>query len=437
MNSGNEFYFAAGVLAVVALLFVLYPWLAGKPRVAMLGALPRWVPVAGAVAIAAVLALYIKLGTPQLTDRDATPEGVTSAAVGGATSGMAAGAAPGAAGSMDAAVAGLERRLASGGGGDGDWELLAKSYEFLGRTADAAAARQKRLPAGAGGIPGAGAAPGVAPAAALPPTVPLSAAALKEAAAAEEARGKREFTKAAAIYAGLATRNEMNADTWANYADVAGALNNNSLAGQPATYIANALRLDPQHAKALWLQASLEHETRQYQAAVGTWQRLIAVLGPGSADGKLIAANLAEDQRLAGASAGVSAGVGAGASAAAPAAAVGASVRVEIDVADALKGRIPPGLTLFIVAKSVSSPGPPVAIVRTTTGTWPVQFQLDDSQAMLPSRRLSTAGTVTIEARTSRTGQAMPAAGDFQGVTGPIDPAARKTVRVVIQRVIG
>jgi cytochrome c-type biogenesis protein CcmH len=113
------------------------------------------------------------------------------------------------------------------------------------------------------------------------------------------------------------------------------------------------------------------------------------------------------------------------------------SVRGEIDVADALKGRIPPGLTLFIVAKSVSSPGPPVAILRTTTGTWPLQFQLDDSQAMLPSRRLSTAGAVTIEARTSRTGQAMPAAGDFQGVIGPIDPAAGKPVRVVIQRVIG
>ena len=434
MNTGNGFYFTAGAFAVVALLFVLYPWLAGKPRVAMLSALPRWVPVAGAVVIAALLALYIKLGSPQLTDRDATPEGAPSAAARGGPMGMPGGAAPGAAGSMDAAVSGLERRLASGGGGDGDWELLAKSYEFLGRTADAAAARQKRLPAGAGGMPGAGAPPGGTAAAAAPAAVPLSPAALKQAAAAEEARGKRDFSKAAAIYAGLATRNEMNADTWANYADVAGALNNNSLAGQPATYIANALRLDPRHAKALWLQASLEHETHQYQAAVGTWQRLIAVLGADSSDGKLIAANLAEDQRLAGTGAGPGAGVGAGSPAAAPA---GASVRGEIDVADALKGRIPPGLTLFIVAKSVNSPGPPVAIVRTTTGTWPLQFQLDDSQAMLPSRKLSTAGAVTIEARTSRTGQAMPAAGDFQGVTGPIDPAAGKTVRVVIQRVIG
>jgi hypothetical protein len=52
-------------------------------------------------------------------------------------------------------------------------------------------------------------------------------------------------------------------------------------------------------------------------------------------------------------------------------------------------------------------------------------------------RRLSTAGLVTIEARTSRTGQAMPAPGDFQGVSDKLDPAAGKPVRIVIQKVIG
>ena len=424
MNTGNGFFFAAGALAVVAVLFVLYPWLAGKPRTTLFASLPRWVPLAGAAAIIAVLALYIRLGSPQLNDRDATTQGATSPPTSRPTAGMGGNSPSGAAGSMDSAIAGLERRLSQGGGSDGDWELLAKSYEFLGRPADAAAARQKRLPQGAGSMP-AGAAPSTVPA-----PVPLSADALKQVAAAEEARGKRDFAKARAIYAGLAARNEMNADTWANYADVAGALNGNSLVGEPATYIANALRLDPQHVKALWLKASLEHETRQYPAAVATWQRLQGVLGPDAGEAKVIAANLAEDQRLASTSGSLAA-----LPVAAPAA--GVSVRGEVDVADALKGRIPPGLTLFIVAKSVNSPGPPVAILRTTTGSWPLQFQLDDSQAMLPTRRLSTAGTVTVEARTSRTGQAMPAAGDFQGVTAPFDPAAGKPVRVVIQRVIG
>ena len=48
--------------------------------------------------------------------------------------------------SMEDAVAGLQVRLAKGGGTRDDWELLAKSFEFLGRPADAARARAGQLP---------------------------------------------------------------------------------------------------------------------------------------------------------------------------------------------------------------------------------------------------------------------------------------------------
>ncbi len=92
----------------------------------------------------------------------------------------------------------------------------------------------------------------------------------------------------------------MTADTWADYADVAAGLNGNSLIGEPEKYLQAALSLDPQHPKALWLEGSLQHETGQYAQAVATWQKLAEVLGPDSPDAKVIAANLAEDQRLAG-----------------------------------------------------------------------------------------------------------------------------------------
>lgn len=426
MTTGNAFFFAAGVLATIAVLFVLYPWLAGGGRRELLAALPRWVPLAAAGALAVVMAVYVTLGRPQLTAQDAAP-GNTSAAA--ATAADRPGAAqPQAAGSMDSAVSGLERRLAAGGGNDADWELLAKSYEFLNRPEDAARARQKQLPAGAGAAGTPGAAPVAAGAAPPMPVAPLSAEGARLVAEATAARSKRDFATAADRYSKLAARHEMNADTWADYADVAATLSGRSLQGKPAGYIANALRLDPRHPKALWLQASLQHESRQFAAAAASWQQLAEVLGPGSSDAKIIAANLAEDRRLAGGSEAASSAAGASA----------VAVRGEVVVADALKGRIPAGLTLFVVAKSVNSPGPPVAIWRTsTTGSWPIAFQLDDSQAMLPMRKLSTAGLVTIEARTSRTGQAMPASGDFQGTSAQLDPSAGKPVRIVIQKVIG
>jgi cytochrome c-type biogenesis protein CcmH/NrfG len=48
---------------------------------------------------------------------------------------------PGTGGSMEAATATLAARLAAKGGTDEDWNLLAQSYDFLGRTDDAKLAR--------------------------------------------------------------------------------------------------------------------------------------------------------------------------------------------------------------------------------------------------------------------------------------------------------
>lgn len=441
MNLGQIFWFVAGVLCCCAVLAVVYPWLAGKPRAQLAGALPRWVPLLAVAAVIGAVALYLRLGSPQLNQHDAVASSAGAAGAAVAAPPVAASTSSKNAGSMDSAVTHLEKRLAGGSGSAEDWELLAKSYEFLGRTADAALARKQQLPAGAG-------TENAAPAAAVapPPVQALSLAATQLMSEASAARAKRDFAAARAAYAKLVARNEMTADAWADYADVTASATGNSLSGQPATYIQNALLLDPNHPKALWLQGSLQHGTHQYAAAVVSWQRLAAVIGNGAADAKLIAANLAEDQRLAdgGAPAGASAtnATAAAAAGAKPAAraATGAPagvVRGEVVLTDALRGKVPAGLTLFILAKSVNSPGAPVAILRLTTGSWPVSFQLDDSQAMMPGRNLSSAGPVTIEARTSRTGQAMPAPGDFQGATEPLTPSAGKPVRVIIQRVIG
>jgi len=448
MHASSFFWFAAGVLATAAVLFVIYPLASGQPRAALRAGLPRWALPAGLVLLGAALGLYLWLGSPQLAATDSStlaaaglPAGAAGAAgeaeAAGATAagtGPAgpAGAAAQNAGTMENAVTRLERRLAQGSGTDGDWDLLAKSYEFMNRPADAALARSKKLPAGAGT---ASSASNAAFAAATPPAAapakPLSPEAAKLKAAADAARLKRDFAAAKASYQKLAARHEMTADTWADYADSVGTLNGGKLAGEPEGMIRQALVLDPNHPKALWLQASADEEAGRYSQAVANWQRLAALVPPGGPDAQAVAAKLAEDQRLAG-----------GAAAATPAAPAGGGVAVQgqVTVADSLRGKIPAGLTLFIVAKSVQSPGPPVAILRLTTGTWPVAFRLDDSQSMIPGRSLSSAGTVTIEARTSRSGQAMPQPGDFQGVLGPLDPKgkeAAKPLRLVIDKVVG
>ena len=114
----------------------------------------------------------------------------------------------------------------------------------------------------------------------------------------------------------------------------------------------------------------------------------------------------------------------------------GTAVNGEVSLAPALSTRAPAGATVFIVAKSVDTPGAPVAVLRTNVSGWPLRFALDDSHSMLPGRTLSNAGRVTIEARISQQGQPLAATGDLQGISAVIDPHDHKAVKIVIDKVI-
>jgi tetratricopeptide (TPR) repeat protein len=110
---------------------------------------------------------------------------------------------------------------------------------------------------------------------------------------AEDFRRKREFARACELYAALVQRGAMTADAWADYADAQATLTG-GLSGEPARSIEAALALDPRHAKALWLKASLAHEQGRYDEALATWKRLLAVVPPGSSDARIVEANIAE-----------------------------------------------------------------------------------------------------------------------------------------------
>jgi cytochrome c-type biogenesis protein CcmH len=136
------FWFLAGVLSTLAVLTLMLPWLrsASAPR-----ALPWQAAVAAVLVLTAALGLYRWLGRPELAVAPrATPAPL--GAVGAAMDRDAQAASTARAGSMSSAIAQLQARLAKGGGSDGDWELLAKSYEFIGLPREAAEARAHRLP---------------------------------------------------------------------------------------------------------------------------------------------------------------------------------------------------------------------------------------------------------------------------------------------------
>ena len=73
----------------------------------------------------------------------------------------------------------------------------------------------------------------------------------------------------------------------------------------------------------------------------------------------------------------------------------------------------------------------PLAILKKRVRDLPFDFTLDDSLAMSPQARLSQAAQVVVGARVSKSGQAMPQAGDLQGLSGPMAPGASGVTLVI------
>lgn len=423
----STFWFLAGMLTMFAALIVVLPWLRTIPRFAALPAVPWQAPLIAFFVIGAALVMYRWLGRPELAaqlpaENSQNQNARAMRAPGAGANGSAA------AGSMNAAIDSLRARLAQGSGSSDDWELLAKSYEFIGRPQDAQQARAHRLPAAPSPATAAAVNDSAAPAPALSPeSVKLLNKAAQE-------RHDKQYAAAAKIYKQLAAENQMNSDAWADYADTTGTVQGNRLAGEPEAFIAKALALDANHPKALWLKASADEEAGRYGDAIAAWQRLQGVLPPDSQDAKIVAANLQRDREAAANTKADAAGTSAAAGASTGAA--GTSISGEVSISSTLSSRAAPGATLFIVAKSVDQPGPPVAVYRGSVTAWPVKFTLDDSSSMLPGRNLTNAKRVTVEARISRSGQAQPATGDLRGITGVIDPSSHQPLKIVINEVV-
>jgi len=100
------------------------------------------------------------------------------------------------------------------------------------------------------------------------------------------------------------------------------------------------------------------------------------------------------------------------------------------DIASQVSGKD----TVFIYANAAEGPRMPLAIVRTTVDKLPYDFVLDDSLAMNPQMKLSQVNSVMVRARISKTGNAMPQAGDFGASVGPVTPGSSDKVQLTISQ---
>lgn len=204
----------------------------------------------------------------------------------------------------------------------------------------------------------------------------------------------------------------------ADYADLLGSKAGGRLDGRPEQLIAQALALDPNHMQSLWLAGTAAFTRKDFAQAAAYWQRAQSQLEPGSEDAQMLASIIAEArQKQASAKT-------AGASA----------VRGRVELAAKVKDRAAAGDTVFVLAKEADNPMP-LAVLRARVADLPMDFRLDDTDALTPDRALSSAKAVLVEARVSKSGNATPQPGDLKGQSGPVKPGT-KGLRLAIDQVV-
>ena len=100
-----------------------------------------------------------------------------------------------------------------------------------------------------------------------------------------------------------------------------------------------------------------------------------------------------------------------------------------------LLAKTSPDDAVFIFARAESGSRMPLALMRKQVKDLPVAFTLDDSMAMSPAAKISGTAKLVLGARVSKSGQAMPQAGDLEGLSETVAPGGQG-VKIQISGVI-
>lgn len=198
--------------------------------------------------------------------------------------------------------------------------------------------------------------------------------------------------------------------------------------GRALDLLQQAVKIDPQSQRGLWLLGISQFQHDRYAEAAATWRQLQPQLDPGSNVAKAVAEQIAVADARGGNPGKTSPET--------PATAMhGPALQVQVALSPALKDKLAPGDTLFVYARAEQGPPMPLAVARLDAAALPASVTLTDAMGMTPQFKLSSAARVFVGARISKSGQAMPQAGDLEGDAGVVDVGTRTPIRITIDKV--
>ena len=232
-----------------------------------------------------------------------------------------------------------------------------------------------------------------------------------------------------------------DASLLADYAGTLAMSTETRMQGKPTRLVEQALKLDPNSQKALYLAGTSEFDQKNFAGAVKHWEKMLSLMPPEAGRKRLIIqANVDEAKALLRGDAPPVAPIAqtppASQNAAVnPMASASARLTGNVTLMPSLAAKTSPTDILFIYARAAEGPPMPLAIINRQVKDLPTSFSMDDAMAMMPAMKLSSFPQVRVVARISKSGNAIPQSGDLQG-TSPVISNNTRDIKIVIDHVM-
>ncbi len=213
-------------------------------------------------------------------------------------------------------------------------------------------------------------------------------------------------------------------ETLLRYVDALAMANGERLTGKPTEYINRILEIEPDNASALWLAGMSANERGEPMQALEYWEKLLPRIEDGSEPKQQLMQMIAATRTELGLSTGDSVDPDS------------VAIKVNVYLAPDLSETINDNAMLFVYARSEDGNSMPIAVVREPVADFPVQVTLNNTNIMIPTRKLADFASVQLIARVSNSGQAKPENGDLIGAVSNISPLTVSPIDLVIREKI-
>ncbi|MBA2655075.1 MAG: tetratricopeptide repeat protein [Gammaproteobacteria bacterium] len=194
---------------------------------------------------------------------------------------------------------------------------------------------------------------------------------------------------------------------------------NHKLTAEDATLLEKLLKRDPNNINAMNLLALDAFQQKQFDKAIRYWESLLKYFPIDSDDSKSLIAMISQAQNQLPVINNAF-----------------AKIKVTINLSATFKNNLSQSNILFVYALDAGGSKIPLAALRLDIKQFPVHLALGDLQSMLPGKSLANANKFYVEARVSKSGNALPAKGDLVGKSEVISKDSRRPLQINIATVV-